>query len=517
LDRFSLEFSLVNQHACGMVSMTVLLSCMLSSRALSQSEWQGPSEDGTRPALMNIVGRGLDSSAYGCLAELSDDIGGRVTGSSAAQKAILWGVARMHTAGLANVHTEPWNLWKGWQRGGAGAEMTAPIHRTLYVDSMGWTGSTGGGAVDADVVPVNLFKVEEEMNSLAHFHGKVILMRADGGTQKSLGVLMTQYGAFLRKLQGVGVVAVIGSEGGFKSQGMHLTHTGSLVVQQESPFPVLSIAAEDQGQMERFLDAGKPVRIHLNVQNTFTNGPVPSANVVGEITGTEHPEQIVALGAHLDSWDLSEGTTDNGTNVCSVLAAADALVKSGIRPRRTIRFVLFTGEEQGELGSKAYVTQHRDEMKDHIAAIVTDSGQGPISEAHLGRSDVVAAFDPFAKALKYLRNIKVNDRAEFGTDSGPFILAGVPGITLEQDSPDYKYTHHSAADALEAAQPETLALNATIMAMTSYWLADRPARFAAPWSPEKTARMLREQGAYDRLKAVDMWPFGDLGEQPKVP
>jgi len=227
---------------------------------------------------------------------------------------------------------------------------------------------------------------------------------------------------------------------------------------------------------------------------TLTNGPVPSANVVGEITGTQHPEQIVVLGAHLDSWDLSEGATDNGTNVCSVLAAAGALAKSGIRPRRTIRFVLFNGEEQGELGSKAYVTQHRGEMKDHIAAIVADSGQGPISEAHLGRSDVVAAFDPFGQALKYLRKIKVNDRAEFGTDTGPFILAGLPGINLEQHSPDYKYTHHSAADALEAAQPEALALNPTIMAMTCYRLADRPERFAAPLSPEKTAKMLREAG-----------------------
>ncbi len=509
----------MNQRACGIVSMTIVLSCVLSSRALSQSELPGPDADGTRPALMNIAGRGLlDSPTYGCLTELSDDIGGRITGSPAAQKAIQWGVASMHAAGLANVHTEEWSLWKGWQRGDASAEMTAPIHRTLYVDSIGWTGSTGTGAVDADVVPVNLFKVEDEVKDLAYFRGRVILMRADGGTQKSLGVVMMQYGAFLRKLQEVGVVAVIvGGEGGFKSQGMHLTHTGRLVVQQESPFPVLSVAAEDQGQMERFLDAGKTVRIHVNVQNTFTNGPVPSANVVGEITGTEHPEQIVVLGAHLDSWDLSEGTTDNGTNVCGVLAAAHALVKSGIRPRRTIRFVLFTGEEQGELGSKAYVTLHRGEMKDHIAAIIADSGQGPISEAHLGRSDVVVAFDRFGKALKCLRNIKVNDRAEFGTDTGPFILAGLPGINLEQDSPDYKYTRHSAADALEAAQPEALALNATIMAMTSYWLADRPERFAAPWSPEKTARMLRKQGAYNRLKALDMWPFGDLGEEPKVP
>ena len=509
----------MNQPAFGIVSRVVALSCVLCPHAFSQSRPQGPGGDGTRSTLMNIAGHGLvDSPTYNCLAELTDTIGGRVTGSPAAQKAIQWGAARMRAAGLANVHTEEWNLWKGWKRGAATAEITEPIHRTLYVDSIGWTGSTSAGGVDADVVPVNVFMLEDAMKDVARFRGKIVLMRADGDIPKSIGVLLTQYGALLRKLQPVGVMAVIvGSEAGFKSAGMHLTHTGSLVVLQESSFPVLSIAAEDQGQMERFLDAGKAVRVHVSVQNTFTKGPVPSANVVGEIIGTEHPEQIVVLGAHLDSWDLSEGATDNGTNVCSVLGAARALVESGVRPRRTIRFVLFTGEEEGELGSKAYVTQHHDEMKDHVAAIVTDSGQGPISEAHLGRSDIVTTFDPYVKTLRSLHNIKVSNQAEFGTDTGPFILAGIPGITFEQDSPDYKYTHHSAADALEATNPESLALNATIMAMTSYWLADRVERFATPWAPERTVRMLRDQGVYERLKAINMWPFGALGSEHTVP
>ncbi len=155
-------------------------------------------------------------------------------------------------------------------------------------------------------------------------------------------------------------------------------------------------------------------------------------------------------------------------------------------------------------------------MKNHIGDIVLDIGQGPVKEFQLGgRNDLVAEFQPFATSLGNIREIKVTDKTEFGTDTGPFILAGLPGINLDQDSPDYKYTHHSAADALEAVKPDVLAQNATIMAMTAFWLADRPERFATPWPAERTARMLREKGDYDMLKAFNLWPFGDLGGEEK--
>jgi carboxypeptidase Q len=293
---------------------------------------------------------------------------------------------------------------------------------------------------------------------------------------------------------------------------MHLTHTGILGFAADFAIPVISLTAEDQGQLERYLDAGKKVRVHVNVQNTFTNGPVETANVVGEIRGREHPEEILVVGAHLDSWDLSEGTTDNGTGSCSVLGAAEAIIKSGQRPRRTIRFVLFTGEEQGLLGSTAYVAQHKSEMANHLGDLVLDEGQGPVKEFQLGgRSDLVAAMEPFANWIGRVRDIKVNDNVEFGTDTGPFILAGLPGINMNQDSPEYRFTHHSSADALEAVKPDVLTQNATLMALTAYWIADRPERLASPWPAEKSATMLREKGEYDTLKAFNLWPFGNLG------
>jgi carboxypeptidase Q len=477
---------------------------------------KGPEEDGTQPALARIAGEGMmNSHAFEYLTELSDQVGARVTGSPQSQQAIDWSLAKMKAMGLQNVHDEKWTMWKGWTRGSAAAEMISPQHRALGVDAMGWTGSTSAGGVEAEVATANLFDLDDEIKHVSKFKGKIVLMSPEGTPKRSFWLIFAQYGDFLNAAQKAGALAVIGGQGGFKADGMHLTHTGILGFAADFAIPVLDMTREDQSQVERYLAAGKPVRLRINVQNSFS-GPVESANVVGEIVGHEFPEQVVVVGAHLDSWDLSEGTTDNGVGSVGVLAAADAIIKSGMKPRRTIRFVLFMGEEQGLLGSLAYVKQHQGEMKNHLGSIVLDSGQGPIKEFQLGgRSDLVTAFEPFADALSNIREIKVSEKIEFGTDTGPFILAGLPGINLDQDSPDYKYTHHSAADSLEEVKPDVLAQDATIVAMSAFWLADRPERFAIPWPAEKTAKMLRDKDQYDMLKSINLWPFGDLGTEGK--
>src|SRR5579862_2099730 len=321
---------------------------------------------------------------------------------------------------------------------------------------------------------------------------------------------------FNRAAASAGVVAVIGGQGGGKATGMNLTHTGILGFDADFAIPVVSMTAEDQGQLERYLDRGITPRVHFNIQNTFSNGPVETANVVGEIRGTEHPEQIFVVGGHLDSWDLAQGTTDNGSGTATTLGAAEAILRSGQKPRRTIRFVLFTGEEQGLDGSFAYMKQHAAEMQNHLGDLILDEGQGPVTDFMLGgRDDLVAAFQPFAESLANLRTIKVNDKVESGTDTLPFSIAGLPGINMNQETADYRYTHHSAADALEAQKPDVLTQNATLMALTAFWIADRPERLATPWPAERTAKMLRDQGEYEELKAFNIWPFGDLGLEKK--
>lgn len=504
----------------GLVWLAVLAlwAIFLCASGASPTEPPSPAEDGTLPALTAIAGEGMMAShAYDYLEELSDGIGGRVTGSPEAARAIEWGIEKMRNIGLENVHAERWEMSKGWARISAEAELLAPITRRLMVDSLGWVGSTRQGGVEAEVVPVNAYELDEEMkNNASKWAGKVLLTVHRGEQPKERRGVFAEFGTFLKVAYEAHAVAVIGGQGGEKAAGMHLTHTGALGFGVFYDIPVVSMAAEDQGQVERFLDKGKTVRIRINVQNRVTDAPVESANVVGEIRGSAHPEQIVVVGGHLDSWDLATGSSDDGTGVATTLGAAQAIVASGVKPKRTLRFVLFTGEEQGLLGSRAYTKAHADEMANHVAAIILDFGQGPVTGLSLGgRNDLIEAVKKFAGSVKAFGDLKVNDEPIFGTDTGPFTLAGLPGINMDQESPEYKYTHHSVVDTLDHVQADLVTRDATLMALTSFWIADRPERLASPWPAERTAKMLVEKKQDEFLKAFGLWPFGNLGSDDK--
>ena len=483
-------------------------------RSSSSGDSQSPAGDGTLKALAAVAGAGtMENDDYEYLRQLSDDIGARVTGSPEAAKAIAWSADKMKEIGLENVHTESWQLFRGWTRVSASAELIAPIRRKLMVDSMGWVGSTPQGGIDADLLAVNGFQLDDEMKDSANWRGKVLIVVQKGPPPKDRMAAFAKFGDFLKAAHSAGAVAVIGGQGGSRAAGMHLTHTGILGFDASFDIPVVSMAAEDQEQLERYLDHNDAVRLHIDVQNHFTDGPVPSANVVGEIRGTANPEQIIVVGGHLDSWDLASGSTDNGCGTATTLGAAEAIMKSGFKPRRTIRFVLFTGEEQGLDGSVAYTRMHKDEMANHVAAVILDNGQGPVTGLQLGgRNDLIPAVEKFADSLQAFGKMTVDDDTEFGTDTGPFILAGLPGINLRQDSPEYRYTHHSNVDTFDKVDPAILDRDATVMALTAFWIADRPDRLATPWPPEQTARMLIDKHDDAMLKAFGLWPFGDLGK-----
>ena len=500
-----------------LLALAVMLVMVSGTLARELSTPKTAEAESTKSSLVKIAGNGaMDSHAFEYLTELSDDIGARLTGSPQGQKGIDWSLAKMKSIGLENVRAEKYSVWKGWTRGPAEASILAPTPRKLTVAAMGWTGSTPPNGVDADLAPASVFDLESAIKNAKSYRGKIVFLWAQGPPKGNIGIIFGQIGQFLRAAHREGALAVLTGDYGFKPEGFGLAHTGILGFAADFAIPFGELPREDQGQIERYMLAGKTVRVHVNIQNKFTDGPVESANVVGEIPGREHPEEIVVLGGHLDSWDLSEGATDNGMGVAAALAAADAIIKSGVRPRRTLRFVLFTGEEEGLLGSLAYVKQHAAEIKNHLAAVILDNGQGPVREFQLGgRADLLDSFEPFAASLRNIRDIKVSDKIELETDTASFILVGLPGINLDQDSPDYKYTHHSVADALEAVKPDVLAQDATVMALTGYWIADRPERLASPWPAEKTARVLRETGQYDMLKAIGLWTFGDLGQNPQ--
>jgi carboxypeptidase Q len=492
----------------------LLLSVYPGAAASSAAKESSEADDGTLPALSAIAGQStMSSHCYEFLEELSDDVGGRVSGSPQAAEAISWGAEKMKLIGLENVHTESWQMKHGWKRISTDAELVSPGHHRLRVDSLGWVGSTPAGGVEAEVVPVNAYALDEEVReNSSHWAGKILLMVHRGAPPEHRHDAFARFGKFLGSAYAAHAAAVIGGQSGTKAAGMNLTHTGALGFDTYYEIPVVSMTYEDEDQLERFLGRGKTVRIRLNVQNQVTDGPVDSANVVGEIRGSQNPEQIVVVGAHLDSWDLAEGSTDNGVGTTATLGAAEAIVKSGFKPRRTLRFVLFTGEEEGLLGSLAYTKTHKGEMANHVAAVILDSGQGPVTTFNLGgHSDLIPTVQKFAASLRAFGGLKVDDGTEFGTDTGPFTLEGLPGINLDQDSPDYKYTHHSAVDTFDKVKPEILTSDATVMALTAFWIADRPERLATPWSAERTARMLIDKREDVELKAFGIWPFGNLG------
>src|ERR1700732_4174712 len=243
-------------------------------------------EEATRAALVKIAGEGLvESHAFEYLTQLSDDVGARVTGSPQSQKAVDWSLGKMRAMGLENVHAEKFQIWRGWTRGTAQAELTDPIHRRLSVDAMGWTGSTPSAGAEGELVEANIFNLDEETKDPAKFTGKIILMVAKSEPKKGQDgmLIFTQFGDFVKLVAKNGAVAIFGGQGGFKSEGMNLTHTGILGFSADFNIPVLSLTTEDQNQLERFLDSDKKVHVRVNVHNTFSDGPVESANAAGEI------------------------------------------------------------------------------------------------------------------------------------------------------------------------------------------------------------------------------------------
>jgi hypothetical protein len=498
-----------------MIAVTVLFLLLAGPLPGARAQ-QATGDDAASPALTAVAGAGMTRShPYDHLRELTDGIGGRLTGSKEAAEAIQWALTTMRNMGLSNVHEEHWQLQQGWQRISAEAEIIAPLHHPVGVLSSAWAGSTPLGGVEADVAIVNLNALDQAMAAPpSQWTGKALLFVMNTGPGSAPGRnLLVQLTEFLKIVRQARAAAVMMAAMG-KPAGRNLLTSG-IMGRGYFEIPSVGLNIEDQMLIQRLVDSGKTVRLRLNVQNRLTEGPVDSANVVGEIPGAEHPEEIVVVCAHLDSMDIGLGATDDGAGIAMTLGAAEAIMASGQKPKRTIRFVLFTGEEQGVLGSAAYVKAHRDEMKYHVVALDHDNGQGPTVRLNLaGRDELVPVVKKFADSLRAFGPIEV-DATLGGTDSGPFTYAGVPGINVGQDSPDYMNIIHTVTDTLDKVKPDIVTRDATVTALTAFWIADRPERLATPWPPEKIAKMLIDLKMDVRMKADGTWPFDDQGKSKK--
>jgi carboxypeptidase Q len=236
----------------------------------------------------------------------------------------------------------------------------------------------------------------------------------------------------------------------------------------------------------RLMKRGRTV-LELNVSNTLSRESVNAYNVVAELPGTEKPDEVVIVGAHLDSWDLGTGTTDNGINCMAVLEAARALKAVGARPRRTIRFILFNGEEQGLLGAKAYVKQHKEALAKHSAVLIIDIGQGPVEGISLHGRDLLRP--AMAAALAPVNDLGVRAvtlNFQDGTDHLPFLEEGVPAFAFQQDLTNYLKSHHSESDTFDKVDPEIAKRNTAALAVAAYRIAMLPELFPRQTPPAAT-------------------------------
>jgi Iap family predicted aminopeptidase len=243
------------------------------------------------------------------------------------------------------------------------------------------------------------------------------------------------------------------------------------------PLPSAFVAHEHYALLYRL--AGRPApaktQVEIELVNKIIPGPITVYNTVGEIRGSEKPDEMVVIGAHLDSWDLAQGTTDNGTGSCVVLETARTIIRSGVKPKRTIRFCLFTGEEQGLHGSREYVKQHKDDMARVSLCLVHDTGTGHvIGIGTQGREVVKPILEAELGSLKEVGLKEINLRSLQGSDHQSFEAAGVPGFAVQQDMSEYNFTHHSQSDTLDKVHEADLIEGVQVMAVTAVRVANLP-------------------------------------------
>ena len=352
--------------------------------------------------------------------------------------------------------------------------LTSPVEHQLHIYSLGWSPSTPKEGINGEVVYVPSLLPDALDAQKAQLAGKIVLIDASSyGEKPTLERILGGY----QRLLSFSPAAIIttGIANGAQSESS-LNFAGMI-----SPVPVAQIGLEDSLLIKRLLSRGGPVLMHFSFTNTIrTNVQIP--NVIAEITGSEHPAEVVIVGAHLDSWQPGTGAQDNGTGAASVLEAARAIKALNRPPRRTIRFILFGGEEEGLLGSKAYVRQHMADLPKIDAVLITDTGAEPAKGWYLmGREDE----EPSLASLKPLLvglgadGIYSDTGIIFQTDHAAFDVLGVPSLVLWTGMEKYGTLHHKASDTFDSVVAKDLTQSATVVTVTAYAIADSSQPFAA--------------------------------------
>ena len=419
--------------------------------------------------------------AYRRVAHLSNNIGPRLSGSAQAQKAVEYVAAELKALCL-EVQLEK-VMVPHWVRGeetAALVQFPGQAEKTIQgiiLTALGGSVATPAAGLTAEAVVVRDF---DELQSLGKekVQGKIVVfnhafdkqMAAEGFGGDAYAEAVVYRGDAPSAAGKLGAAAaLIRSVGG---AAYRLPHTGMTRYADDAPkIPAAAITEEDADLIAALVLQG-PVRMHL----VLTPQQLPDAlsyNVIGDLKGSERPEQIVIVSGHLDSWDLGTGAIDDGAGVAVAMQTANLVRQLGLRPRRTLRIIAWMNEENGGMGAKAYDQEHRTEIANHFAAIETDLGAGhPLGIYMAGKPELKAFLEPVAKVLRASGAGLLQARDEVGSDIDPLCKRGVPNFSPIQDNRFYFNYHHTAADTLDKIVPRELAENAAINAVLAYALAN---------------------------------------------
>jgi carboxypeptidase Q len=409
-----------------------------------------------------------DSAAYQRIARLVDGFGHRPAGSRSLEAAIDWVLGEMKRDGLQNVRGEPVQVTR-WVRGGESAVLEKPRLDTLHMLGLGGSVGTPARGITAPALVVTSF--DELERRKAEARGKIVLF----------DVPFTDYEATRRyRSDGPSAAARVGAVAclirSVATFSIRSPHTGRTTYDSTAArIPAAALSVEDAMMLHRMQERGQPVVVTLKMAARQL-APARSRNVVAELVGREKPDEVVVLGGHIDSWDVGQGAVDDAGGSVAAWEAVRLMKELGLRPRRTVRVVLWTNEENGLEGGRAYRDAHRAELGRHVMAMESDGGTFQPTGFKIAGSDTAAALVRQAASLLGSVGATAVEHVPDSPDAdiGPLVEEGVPGIGLQVDATRYFWYHHSEGDTLDKLDPAEVARCVAAMAVLAYVVADLP-------------------------------------------
>ena len=468
-----------------------LLAVGLSAPALAASP----------DAAARLAGRAVgDTPLIADTKELCDTIGGRPVGSKANTRAVAWAATKFRAAGADAVRTETFPVPFLWLPGTAELSIVAPESVSLRVVACPAAPSTPG-AITAKAVDAGEGTDADYARLGAKAKGAIAVVRSK--EMKTADDLFGEYmrnGAMLAAAQKAGAAAVLLQS--TRPRGLLYRHPVGLG-RDLAPLPVAMVSREHAARLLRLAEAGD-VTVRLSVANT-TGPAYESQNVVAEIKGTEKPDEVVLLGAHLDSWDLGTGANDNGVNVALLVDVLRGIKELGLKPKRTIRFVAFNAEELGMWGSAEYVRAHAKEMGNVAAVVIFDVGSGRTTNFYLnGREDLRKPADAALAGVAGLVGVPHTLQGVDGTDNFDFLLSGVPNLVANQDWAPYLPDYHAESDTFDMVDAREARANVAIASALVWGLANSDAR-APRQSKAEVDKLLKDTKLDEQMKAMGQW------------